>query len=101
MEVRFFANGQERPAQIVRDRFNQVWEVRSITLRMELLAAGYGVGYVSDQILAEEALSAKLRVVEGVPFARIGRSVGVFWRKDSNLSSGAEKFLEICRRRWS
>jgi DNA-binding transcriptional LysR family regulator len=93
---------EERPRmQRIRDHFSQVWEVRSITLRMELLAAGYGVGYVSDQVLAEEKLSAELLVVEGVPFARIGRSVGVFWRKDSNLSSGAETFLDLCRRRWS
>lgn len=93
---------EERPAmQRIRDRFSQVWEVRSITLRMELLAAGYGVGYVSDQVLAEEDLSSELRVVEGVPFARIARRVGLFWRRDSSLSSGAETFLDLCRRRWS
>ena len=93
---------EERPAmERIRDHFNQVWEVRSITLRMELLAAGHGVGYVSDQVLAEEALSGELVVVDTVPFARIARSVGVFYRKDAGLSSGGEKFVELCRQRWA
>jgi len=92
---------EERPAmQRIRDRFSRVWEVRSIGLRMELLAAGYGVGYVSDQVLAKEPLSAELVVVEGLPFARIGRSVGLFYRKDSTLSAGAQTFLDLCRARW-
>ena len=86
--------------QRIRDRFSQVWEVRSIGLRMELLAAGYGVGYVSDLVLAKEPLSADLTVVEGVPFARIGRSVGLFYRKDSSLSAGARTFLDLCRAHW-
>ncbi|MCZ6829228.1 MAG: substrate-binding domain-containing protein, partial [Gammaproteobacteria bacterium] len=93
---------EERPAmQRIRDHFSQVWEVRSISLRMELLAAGYGVGYVSDLVLANEPLSAELAVVEGVPFARIGRSVGLFYRKDSDLSTGARTFLDLCRARWA
>ncbi len=92
---------EERPAmQRIRDRFSQVWEVRSITLRMELLAAGYGVGYVSDLVLAKEPLSAELAVLEALPFARIARSVGVFYRRDSSLSSGASKFVELCQQRW-
>lgn len=92
---------EERPAmQRIRDRFSQVWEVRSITLRMELLAAGYGVGYVSDLVLAKEAISSGLLVVEGVPFSRIARQVGLFYRKDATLSSGAQSFVEICRHRW-
>jgi DNA-binding transcriptional LysR family regulator len=93
---------EERPAmQRIRDRFSQVWEVRSIGLRMELLAAGFGVGYVSDLVLAKEALSADLVVVEGVSFARIRRSVGLFHRKDRSLSAGAQTFLDLCAERWS
>jgi DNA-binding transcriptional LysR family regulator len=92
---------EERPAmERIRDHFSQVWEVRSITLRMELLAAGYGVGYVSDLLLAKEPLGAELAVVEGLPFARIARSAGLFYRKDSSLSSGAAKFVELCQQRW-
>ena len=92
----------ERPAmQRIRDRFSRVWEVRSITLRLELLAAGYGVGYVSDMVLAKEPLSADLLVVEGLPFSRIARSVGLFYRKDAVLSAGAQTFLDLCTARWS
>jgi DNA-binding transcriptional LysR family regulator len=91
----------ERPAmERIRDRFSRVWEVRSISLRLELLAAGYGVGYVSDLVLAREPLGAELVVVERLPFARIARSVGLFYRRDSTLSAGAAKFVELCRERW-
>ena len=86
--------------QRIRDRFSQVWEVRSIGLRLELLAAGYGVGYVSDLVLAKEPLGEELVVVDSLPFARIGRSVGLFYRKDSSLSAGAQSFLQVCRQRW-
>ncbi len=92
---------EERPAmERIRDHFSQVWEVRSITLRMELLAAGHGVGYVSDLLLSNEPLGAEFAVLESLPFARIGRSVGLFHRRDASLSSGAARFARLCQRRW-
>ena len=91
----------DRPAtQRIRDHFSQVWEVRPIGLRLELLAAGHAVGYVSDLVLAHEPLCADLQEVENLPFSRIPRSVGLFYRRDSALSPGARKFVDLCREKW-
>ena len=92
----------ERPGmQRIRDHFSAVWEVQSISLRLELLAAGHAVGYVSDQVLAQEPLCSDLEEVSGLAFSRIHRSVGVFFRKDSTLSAGARKFVELCQEQWT
>jgi DNA-binding transcriptional LysR family regulator len=91
----------DRPGmQRIRDHFSQVWEVRSIGLRLELLAAAQAVGYVSDLVLAHEPLCEGLQEVENLPFSRIPRSVGLFYRRDSTLSPGARKFVDLCREKW-
>ena len=92
---------EERPgAQRIRDHFSRVWQVRSISLRLRLLAAGHAVGYVSDQVLVQEPLCERLEEVAGLTFSRIPRSVGIFYRKDSTLSPGARRFVKLCRERW-
>ena len=92
---------EERPAmRRIRDHFSRVWEVRSIGLRLELLAAGHAVGYVSDLVLAHEPLCEDLVEVGGLPFSRIPRSVGLFYRKDESLSEGARNFVTLCREKW-
>lgn len=98
----FLDDPQERPgAARIRDHFSRVWEVRSISLRLRLLAEGHAVGYVSDQVLVREPLCDGLEEVAGLPFSRIPRSVGLFFRKDSILSAGARRFVRLCRKRWS
>jgi DNA-binding transcriptional LysR family regulator len=92
---------EERPgAQRIRDHFSRVWEVRSISLRLRLLAEGRAVGYVSDQVLVQEPLCTSLEEVSGLPFSRIPRGVGLFFRKDAALSPGARRFVKLCRERW-
>lgn len=92
---------EERPgSERIRDHFSRVWEVRSISMRLQLLAQGHAVGYVSDQILVQEALCEGLIEVKGLPFSRIARSVGLVSRKDSTLSPGARRFVKLCRERW-
>ena len=91
----------DRPGmQRIRDHFRQIWEVRPIGLRLELLAAGHAVGYVSDLVLAKEPLCEDLLEVENLPFSRIPRSVGLFYRRDLSLSPGARKFVDLCREKW-
>ena len=98
----FLADPEERPGnQRIRDHFSRVWEVRSISLRLRLLAEGHAVGYVSDQLLVHEPLCEDLEEVAGLAFSRIPRSVGVFYRKDAVLSAGARRFVKLCRERWS
>lgn len=92
---------EQRPgAARIRDHFSRVWEVRSISLRLRLLAEGHAVGYVSDQVLVREPLCETLEEVAGLPFSRIPRSVGIFFRRDATLSSGARRFVKLCRERW-
>ena len=92
---------EERPGERrIRDHFSQVWEVRSISLRLKLLAAGRALGYVSDQLLVQEPLCRDLVEVAGLPFSRIPRSVGIFFRRDATLSPGARQFVKLCRERW-
>lgn len=98
----FLDEPEERPgAQRIRDHFSRVWEVRSISLRLRLLAEGHAVGYVSDQLLVHEPLCEQLEEVAGLAFSRIPRSVGIFYRKDAVLSAGARRFVKLCRARWS
>jgi DNA-binding transcriptional LysR family regulator len=92
---------EDRPAtQRIRDNFRDVWELRPIGLRLELLAAGHGVGFVSDLVLAREPLCADMVEIPGLPFSRIPRSVGLFYRRGARVSTGARAFLELCRDRW-
>ena len=92
---------EERPGtERIRDRFSRVWEVRSISLRLRLLAAGHAVGYVSDQVLVQEPLCEAVEEIAGLPFSRISRSVGLVYRKDSALSPGARRFVKLCQERW-
>ncbi len=84
----------------IREKFSRVWLVRSISLRLELLAAGQGAGFISDQILLDDPMCAGLTVIDKAPFARITRSVGLFYRRDQELSDGARKFIAICREDW-
>jgi len=97
----FLDDPEERPGVgRIRDHFSRVWEVRSISLRLRLLAEGHAVGYVSDQVLAQEPLCAGLAEVKSLAFSRIARSVGLFYRKEAVLSAGARRFVNLCRARW-
>lgn len=92
---------EDRPAtQRIRDYFRDVWELRPIGLRLEMLAAGHGVGFISDLVLAREPLCADMVEIPGLPFSRIPRSVGLFYRRGTRVSTGARMFLELCRDRW-
>jgi DNA-binding transcriptional LysR family regulator len=80
--------GQER----LRRLFASVWEVSHLELRLALVAAGRGVTYVSDRLLPE--LDGFVRI-EGVDFATIDRTVGVYYKKHEPLSEAAKRFLAI------
>lgn len=84
----------------IREQFSRVWLVRSISLRLEMLAAGHGAGFISGQVLRDDPLCSDFVVIDRAPFARITRSVGLFYRRDDELSEGARKFLEICCNDW-
>lgn len=81
----------------LRDYFGVVWEVGDLALRTALVAAGRGVTYASSLIVDE---LEGLRPIEGLPFSRIPRSVGVYYLRHQPLSQAGARFAAYCRERW-
>lgn len=81
----------------LRNAFAAVWEVTHLELRLQLAAEGKGVTYVSHLILDGRS---DLVPIEGVPFARIERRVGLFYLRDRPLSQAANRFIARCQARW-
>lgn len=82
----------------LRHAFASVWEVSHMDLRLALVAEGKGVTYVSD--LAKDP-PPELVPIEGLPFSRIQRQVGVYYRRHQPLSQAGARFLALCRERWN
>ncbi|MEM1143563.1 MAG: LysR family transcriptional regulator [Pseudomonadota bacterium] len=98
----FLDDPEERPGTTrIRDYFSRVWQVRSISMRLRLLAEGQAVGYVTDQVLDRETLCQNLEEVKNLEFSNFVRSVGLVYRKNTTLSPGARQFVRLCRERWS
>lgn len=83
--------GSER----LRNRFASAWEVSHLELRLDLAAAGHGVTYVPDRLLAE---LDGFNVIDGLEFSAMERDVGVFYNKHAALSEGAKRFVAIADR---
>ncbi|HMN46546.1 MAG TPA: LysR family transcriptional regulator [Povalibacter sp.] len=81
----------------LRNAFASVWEVSHMDLRLALVAEGKGVTYVSDLVTH---LPANLVPIEGLPFSRIDRQVGVYYLKHQPMSQAGARFLALCRERW-
>lgn len=79
----------------LRAQFAAVWEVSNIDMRLALSAAGKGVTYLSDRLLAD------LPEMEAIPHKEAGpipRNVGLYYRKHEPLSTGAKLFIGLCDR---
>ncbi len=81
----------------LRRAFAGIWEVSHLELRLALVAAGKGLTYVSDRLLPE--LNGFIPI-EGVDFATIARTVGVYYKKNGALSEAAKRFLTIVAARF-
>lgn len=81
----------------LRDAFGSIWEVSHMALRLELVADGKGVTYVSDLV---QEIPAQLVAVEGLPYSSIERQVGAYCLKTQVLSQASRRFLALCRERW-
>ncbi len=82
--------GMER----LRDAFGGVWEVSHLELRLDLAAAGMGLIYLSDRLLAE---LDGFEPVAGLEFSQIERQVGVYYKRHQPLSEGARRFVALCQ----
>lgn len=91
----------QRPAmERIRDQFAPPWQISSLSLRLELIAQGMGVGYINGKTLREEPLCKDLKVIEGLPYASIERSVGLYYQKGRLLSEAAKTYIELCQQHW-
>ena len=90
--------GRERGAGVLlRDVFGSVWEISHMDLRLQLVAEGKGVTYISDLVLGDRS---DLITIDGLPFSRIERRVGLYYLKDRALSQAAQRFIGQCQARW-
>lgn len=81
--------------------FATVWEVSSLRLRLQLIADGFGVSYISEKLLAQEPLCANFVRLDQLPFGSIARKVGLYYKKGRELSRTAVEFIGICKDYWS
>ncbi|HTQ99374.1 MAG TPA: LysR family transcriptional regulator [Candidatus Acidoferrum sp.] len=97
----FLDTPEARPSQQrIRDRFQAVWEVSSLSLRIHLVEQGLGVSFISRRLLDEEPLCAKLVVLEGLPFSTIERQVGLYYQSGRHLNPAHEQLIALCRQFW-
>jgi len=77
--------------------FATVWEVSSLGLRLQLIAQGFGVSYISESLLQREVLCEDFIRLDQLPFGRIPRKVGLYYKKGHELSRAAIDFIGICK----
>ena len=80
----------------LRDHFPVIWEIDSIDLRLQLLREGIGVAYVSSVFYNNTNLSGELKILDELPFGKINRPFGIYYKKGLLLSEAARTFIEIC-----
>ena len=90
--------GNDRATTVpLREVFASVWEISHMNLRLQLVAEGKGVTYVSDLLLGERS---DLATIDGLPYSRIERRVGLYYLKERPLSHAAQRFVAQCQARW-
>ena len=91
--------GSDRASGVpLRDVFGSIWEISHMDLRLQLVADGKGVTYVSDLMLSDHA---ELVPIDGLPYSRIERRVGLYYLKDRALSQAGQRFIAQCQARWA
>ncbi|WP_308367761.1 MULTISPECIES: LysR family transcriptional regulator [unclassified Microbulbifer] len=91
----------QRPYQEkLRDNFRMIWQISSLNVRLNLIDRGLAVGYISTEVTRQLSHIQHFRALNEFDFARIERQVGLFYRKDRDLSPVAQDFIEVCRRYW-
>ena len=67
-------------------------------LRLQLVADCKGVTYVSDLMLSDHT---EFVPIDGLPYSRIERRVGLYYLKDRALSQAGQRFIAQCQARWA
>ena len=82
----------------LRGLFGAIWEISNLDLRLDLAAAGKGVTYLSDRLLAD---ADGMVAIPGLDAGSIQRDVGIYYRKHEPLSAGAKRFVALCERHFA
>ncbi len=97
----FLDNPEMRPAiQRIRDRFKSVWEISSLSLRIHLVEQGLGVAFINHKLLAEDPVCQQFTALKDLPFGRIDRQAGIYYKAGTTLSPAAQEFVALCREFW-
>jgi len=97
----FLDNPEMRPAiQRIRDRFKSVWEISSLSLRIHLVEQGLGVAFINHKLLAEDPVCQQFTTLKDLPFGRIDRQAGIYYKAGKTLSPSAQEFVALCREFW-
>jgi DNA-binding transcriptional LysR family regulator len=93
---------EKRPAIArIRDRFQSVWEVSSLSIRIHLVEQGLGVTFVNGKMLSDHPACRDFVAIDGVAYGDIERQVGIYYKAGKTLSSGADEFIKICTDFWA
>jgi DNA-binding transcriptional LysR family regulator len=98
----FLDTPDQRPSQQrLRDRFLSVWEISSLSLRVQLVDQGLGVAFIDSKMLAEYPVCRDFTQIKGPPFSTIERQVGLYSKAGKTLNSCTHQFIELCREFWN
>jgi DNA-binding transcriptional LysR family regulator len=81
----------------IRDHFPIIWEIDHVDLRLQLLREGIGVTYISSVLYHNTHLADEVIILETLPFGKIDRPFGIYYKKGLLLSEAARLFIDICR----
>ena len=77
--------------------FASVWQVSSLGLRLRLIEQGFGVSYVSEELLQHDPVCQHFYRLDKLSFGKIPRTVGLYYKKGRDLSRAAIEFIGICK----
>ena len=80
----------------LRYRFGGVWKITSLNLRIQLIHAGIGVGFLQDESVTKSPLGKRLRHLDKFEYGTVQRTTGLYWSKEKNLSPAARDFVAFC-----
>lgn len=97
----FLDTPELRPSmQRLRDRFQSVWEVSSLSLRVHLVAEGLGAAFIDSKLLEEHPVCRNFTLIKGLPFSTIERQVGLYYKAGKTLSPCSAQFAQMCKEFW-
>lgn len=89
-----------RPSKTkIRDFFKAAWEIDNLSLQIKMLEEGIGATYIPETILKRDPVAKDFVVLEKIPFYRVSKPYGVYYREEAELSSAMQVFLEQCLQR--